>query len=232
MSVSKALYINCLQRTQTQQLFKDYLMIGLKSSYKNPKKSLKEGIPKYEERLDKLNAFFLPLLADQPKVQAELKKARTIWDESKELLLASPTHKNAKILEKNFHEMVHLLGRAKVLAKKSFKAVGMTGGLCRDPLYMANTYLMKIWGVPQADYTQEMDKRIQHFNSNIAKLKAYKGNNAETKGYIHKSEKAFTIFTMMHDSKNTSVPTLIAKKADTIFLYIRTLKKLYGEMLH
>jgi hypothetical protein len=128
--------------------------------------------------------------------------------------------------------MVHLLGRAKVLAKKSFKAVGMTGGLCRDPLYMANTYLMKIWGVPQADYTQEMDKRIQHFNSNIAKLKAYKGNNAETKGYIHKSEKAFTIFTMMHDSKNTSVPTLIAKKADTIFLYIRTLKKLYGEMLH
>ena len=232
MTTTQALYINCLQRTQTQQMFKDYLMIALKSSYKNPKKSLKEGIPLYDKRLHQLNDYFLPLLSDHPKEKKMVADALTIWDESKKLLEAPATKANALTLEKNFLKMVHNLGKAKVLAKKSFKAVGMTGGLCRDPLYMSNTYLMKIWGVDLPDYNAIMEKHIAHFQTNITKLKAFQGNNDETKAYIEKSEKAFLVFSFMYKESSSSVPTLISKKADNIFLYIRTLKKLYGKMLH
>ena len=232
MATSQALYVNCLQRTQTQQMFKDYLMVALKSSYKNPKKSLKEGIPLYDKRIHQLNDYFLSLLSDHPKEKKMVADALTIWNESKKLLEASPTKANASILEKNFLKMVHNLGKAKVLAKKSFKAVGMTGGLCRDPLYMSNTYLMKIWGVDLPDYNAIMEKHITHFQTNITKLKAFEGNNDETKAYIEKSEKAFLVFTFMYKESSSAVPTLISKNADKIFVYIRTLKKLYGSMLH
>ena len=232
MTTSQALYINCLQRTQTQQMFKDYLMVALESNYKDPKKSLKEGIPLYDKRIHQLNDYFLPLLSDHPKEKKMVADALTIWNESKKLLEAPPTRANALTLEKNFLKMVHNLGKAKVLATKSFKAVGMTGGLCRDPLYMSNTYLMKIWGVDLPDYNAIMEKHITHFHTNITKLKAFQGNNDETKAYIAKSEKAFLFFTFMYKALNRAIPTLISEKADNIFLYIRTLKKLYGSMPH
>jgi len=232
MTLSEALYINCLQRTQTQQMLKDYLMVALKSNYKNPGTSLKEGIPLYDKRIRELNDYFLPLLAEHPKEKKMVADALIVWEASKKLLEAPPSKENALILEKNFSQMIHLLGKAKVLAKKSFKAVGMTGGLCRDPLYMSNTYLMKIWGIDLPEYQAVMQKHIAHFQDNIARLKAYPGNNEETKAYIAKSEKAFLFFTFMYNAPRHAIPTLISEKADTIFLYIRTLKKLYSQMPH
>lgn len=231
MGVNKALYINCLQRTQTQQLFKEYLMAGLNSSYKNPKKNLSDAIIAYDKRIRKLDKYFKPLLSSHPKEQKEVANGLAIWIKSKALLEATPTKENALILEKNFHSIVHLLGKAKVLAKKSFKAVGMTGGLCRDPLYMANVYLMKIWGVEMPDYKKKMEKYITHFNANLTKLKAFEGNNDKTNKYIMDSMKSFMFFTFTYESGKIGVPTLISMKADRIFKNIRTLKMLYGEML-
>ncbi len=228
--VSKALYINCLQRTQTQQLLKEYILIGMHNSYKNPKETLKKAIPEYDSRFWQFDSYFRERITDAEHV-GYLDKAATIWKESKVLLEGTPTKENALILYKNFHALVKYLGKAKVLAKSSFKAVGMTGGLCRDPLYMSNVYLMKLWGVELPEYQKDMEKFIAHFESNIAKLKSYEGNNQETLEYIKKSEDAFLFFSMMYGSDKTAIPTLISKKADDIFLYISTLKELYGKML-
>lgn len=229
-TVSHALYINCLQRTQTQQMLKAYLMIGISSSYKNPKEMLRGAIPEYDARFWEFDAYFRKRIKDDEHV-AYLDKAKDIWIRSKKLLEQTPTKENALILYKNFHSLVKYLGKAKVLAKKSFKAVGMTGGLCRDPLYMSNVYLMRLWGVELPEYEKDMQKFITHFNGNIAKLEAYEGNNAETKLYILKSKRAFMFFEMMHGANSIPIPTLISKKADDIFLYIRSLKALYGKML-
>jgi len=232
MTVSQALYINCLQRTQTQQLFKDYLMLALQSNYKDPKGSLHRNIPLYDKRIQKLNNFFLPLLDAHPEEKRMMLEALATWKQNKKLLEAPPTKANALILEKNFLIMIHDLGKAKVLATKSFKAVGMTGSLCRDPLYMSNTYLMKIWGIDLPNYQATMEKTIAHFKHNIAQLKSYKGNNNKTKEIIARSEKDFRFFTFMYKALGSAIPTLISEKADTIFLYIRTLKRLYGDMPH
>ncbi len=229
MHVSKALYINCLQRTQTQQLLKTYLMIGLHSSYKNPKKSLAEAIPRYDKRFGKLDTFFRARIKDTEHI-AYLDKAVQLWKESKTLLEASPTPEHGKQLYKNFKTLVKLLGKAKVLAKKSFKAVSMTGGLCRDPLYISNLYLLHLWGAAMPDYDQKMQKTFSHFSKNIKKLKAYEGSTDEINMHIANAEDAFQFFTFMYTHKVT-IPTLISKKADNIFLEIRTIKSLYGKML-
>jgi len=230
MSVSRALYINCLQRTQTQQLLKEYLMVALKSSYKNPQKTLPKSIVAYEKRLKELDVFFQPHLKD-PAVKKMISDAMQIWKESRVMLESTPTKENALVLEKNFYKMVKYLGKYKVLSKKSFKAVGLAGGLCRDPLYMVNTYLMKVWGVNNPDYKKEMEKRIAHFNKNIGEMKRYEGNTDAIKKNIADAQKAFQFFTFMYDSDTTAIPTLLSKKADAIFVNIRTIKRLYGELV-
>jgi len=73
-------------------------------------------------------------------------------------------------------------------------------------------------------------KSIAHFNSNIKKLKAYKGSTDEINIHIANAEDAFRFFTFMYEHKIT-IPTIISKKADSIFQEIRTIKSLYGEML-
>ncbi len=229
MSVSRALYINCLQRTQTQQLFKEYLLVALKSRYKNPKESLAKSIVAYDKRLKELDAFFQPHLTD-PAIKKMIADAMIIWKESKAMLEATPTKANALKLDINFHKMVKLLGKYKVLSKKSFKAVGLAGGLCRDPLYMANTYLMKVWGVDNPNYMKEMKKRIAHFNKNITQMSEYEGNTDAINKNIKDAQKAFQFFTFMYASDTMSIPTLLCKKADMIFVNIGTIKKLYGEL--
>ncbi len=228
-AVAKALYINCLQRTQTQQLLKTYLMIAMKSSYKNPKQELAESIPKYDKRFYEFDTYFRKRLHDAEHIEY-LDKAVVIWNRAKIMLEAAPTKENAKQLYKDFRTLVKLLGKAKVLAKKSFKAVGMTGGLCRDPLYISNLYLMKLWGVNLPEYDKEMTKFIAHYKKNIAKLKAYEGSTEEITGHVISAEKAFQFFTFMYEHKIT-IPTLISKKADKIFVEIRTIKTLYGKLL-
>jgi hypothetical protein len=230
MSVSRALYINCLQRTQTQQLFKEYLLVALGSSYKHPKESLAKSIVAYQKRLDELDVFFQPLLTD-PAIKKMIADAMVIWKESKAMLEVTPTKENALVLEKNFHKMVKLLGKYKVLSKKSFKAVGLAGGLCRDPLYMVNTYLMKVWGVDNPNYIKEMKKRIAHFDKNTSEMKSYDGNTKAILKNIADAQKAFQFFTFMYDSDTVAIPTLLSKKADNIFVNIRTIKRLYGELV-
>jgi len=229
LTVSQALYTNCLQRTQTQQLLKAYIMVGLHSSYQNPQKSLSSGVLAYDKRFKALERFFRERIKDAEHVQY-LDEANSLWEKSKTLLEAEPTKESAVQLYSNFQSMIKLLGKTKILAKKSFKAVSMTGGLCRDPLYLSNLYLMKLWGADLPEYEAKMQKIIAHFKKNVTTLKAYQGSTDEIKMHIANAEDAFQFFTFMYEHKVT-IPTLISKKADSIFLEIRTIKSLYGKML-
>jgi len=229
ITLSQALYTNCLQRTQTQQLLKAYILVGLHNRYKNPVKTLQEAIPKYDARFWEFDRYFRERIKDAEHV-AYLDKAAALWKESKALLSQTPTKANGKKLYNNFRALVKNLGKSKVLAKTSFKAVGMTGGLCRDPLYIANLNLLKLWGADLPEYDRDMKKAIDHFQKNIKKLKAYKGSTDEIDMHIANAEDAFRFFTFMYEHK-VAIPTLISKKADGIFLEIRTIKSLYGKIL-
>ncbi len=229
VTVSQALYTNCLQRTQTQQLLKTYLMVGLHSNYQHPKQALKEAILKYDARFKAIDSFFRARIKDAEHI-AYLDQSIALWKESKALLEAPPSKKNGQKLYQGFRRLVKLLGKAKILAKKSFKAVSMTGGLCRDPLYISNLYLLKLWGANMPEYDLRMQKAIAHFTTNIKKLKSYEGSTDEINMHIANAEDAFQFFTFMYEHKVT-IPTLISKKADGIFLEIRTIKSLYGKML-
>ncbi len=231
LPLGKALFINCLQRTQTQQLLKEYLMAALGSTYKNPKEELPRSVEKYDKRFRVLYDYFMKRIKE-PKARKKMEQADALWQESKKMLLAPPSKENALKLEKNFKEMIHLLGAPKVLkTKKSFAAVGKTGHLCREPLFMSNLYLMKLWGVNLPDYEERMQRHIANYRKDLKFLKEYPKNTPEIETLIRKAQRNFIFFEMMYKQNRTAIPTLISKKADDIFTNIQTIKKLYGKMV-
>ena len=231
LPLGKALFINCLQRTQTQQLLKEYLMAALGSSYKNPKEELPKSVEKYDKRFRILYDYFMKRIRDDA-ARKKMEEAKRLWEESKAMLLAPPSKENALKLRENFKKMIHLLGAPKVLkTKKSFQAVAKTGHLCREPLFMSNLYLMKLWGVNIPDYQKRMEEHIANFHKNLAFLKNYPNNTPEIKDLIGKAQRNFIFFEMMYKQNHTAIPTLISKKADDIFTNIQTIKKLYGKMV-
>lgn len=229
--LEKALFVNCLQRTQTQQLLKEYLMAALNSSYKNPKQELPKSVEKYDRRFRILYDYFVKRIK-QPEARKKMEEARSLWEESKKLLLAPPSQENALKLQKNFQAMIRLLSAPKVLkVKKSFKAVAKTGSLCRDPLYMSNLYLMKLWGIRIPDYEERMRRYITHFRDNLQFLEHYPENTPEVDKLLKEAGRNFIFFEMMYRSKRTAIPTLISKKADDIFTNIQRIKQIYGQMI-
>jgi hypothetical protein len=229
--LGKALFINCLQRTQTQQLLKEYLMVALKSSYKNPKEELPKSIAKYDKRFYVLYDYFMKRLKDEAARQ-KMEEAKKLWEESKPLLSSAPSRENALKLQESFDKMIHLLGAPKVLkTKKSFAAVRKTGGLCCEPLYMANLYLMELWGVDIPNYEERMKGHIAKFRKNLDFLRNYPNNTEEIKQLIERAGKDFIFFEMMYKQNHTAIPTLISKKADDIFDEIQRIKQLYGKMV-
>ncbi len=229
--LGKALFINCLQRTQTQQLLKEYLMAALNSSYHNPKEELPKSVKKYDERFNVLYDYFMKRIKD-PEARKKMEEAKRIWEESKTLLLAPPSHANALKLQENFKKMIHFLGAPKVLnTKKSFTAVAKTGHLCREPLFMSNLYLMKLWGVKLPDYEKRMQEHIANYRKNLKFLEEYPDNTEEIKKHIKMAARDFIFFEMMYKQGRTAIPTLISKKADDIFHHIQRIKQLYGKMI-
>ncbi len=230
MPLGKALFINCLQRTQTQQLLKEYLMVALNSNYKNPKKELPKSVEKYDRRFQVLYDYFMQRIKDEA-ARKKMQKAKALWEESKAMLMQPPSKANALKLQENFKAMIHLLGAPKVLKTgKSFTAVAKTGGLCREPLYMANLYLMKLWGVEIPDYEKRMQAHIAKFRKNLDFLRQYPKNTKEISKLIDQAASDFIFFEMMYRQKRTAIPTLISKKADDIFAHIQEIKQRYGKM--
>ena len=230
-SLEEALYINCLQRTQTQQLLKTYLMIALNSNYNNPKKRLPEAVKEYDKRFYLLYDYFMKRLKDK-KAISKMQEAKRLWEESKSIILQKPTMHNALILDKNFKKMIHLLSAPKMLnKKKGFKAIGKTGGMCRIPLYMANLYLMKLWGVKLPDYEDGMKSYIKKFRDTMKFLESYPKDTPEIKKELKEASRSFIFFEMMYRSKSIAIPTLISKKADDIFMNIQKVKRDYAKLI-
>jgi len=62
--LGRALFVNCFQRTQTQQLLKEYLMSALGSTHKSPKEELPKSVEKYDKRFRMPYDYFMKRLKD------------------------------------------------------------------------------------------------------------------------------------------------------------------------
>ncbi|RUM67879.1 MAG: hypothetical protein DSZ05_01970 [Sulfurospirillum sp.] len=220
---------NCLQMTQSQQMLKAYLMIGLNSNFQNPKKNLARAIVDYDRRAHQVHDYFFKRLTEKDKAARDaFDKAMQLWQESKKMLEQKPTQQNALKIKKNLLEMInHLLAGTKPLATPDLELISLTGKLCRKPVEITNDYLMRIWGIKIPRYEEEVAKIIKNFHKNLKTLSANRLNNNESLTLLKKAQRQFMFFEIMYRSKTRFIPHLLSKKADDNFLIIRKIKKIY-----
>ncbi len=220
--------INCLQMTQSQQMLKAYVMIGLNSNFQNPQGSLSKAIPIYDKRMHQVRAYFHERLDSHDEAKKAFDDALALWDESKVMLLQAPTKENALQIKKNFLTMINkLLAGTQPLATPDLELISLTGKLCRKPLEVTIDYLMRVWDIEIPNYKTEIKNTIDNYHKNLKILSANKLNNDESQALLKKAKKAFTFFEFMYNSKSRFIPSLLSKKADDNFLIIREVKQVF-----
>jgi len=219
---------NCLQMTQSQQILKAYMMIGLNSNFGNPKENLAKAIPLYDKRAHQVRAYFQKRLDGYDDAQKAFDEAMLLWNTNKAMLLQPPTKENAVKIKENFLLMINkLLLGTKPLATPALELISLTGKLCRKPLEITIDYLLQIWGVKVKNYDEEINKIIVNYGKNLKILSEDKLNNNESQKLLRKAKKQFMYFEFAHHSGNVSIPSLLSKKADNNFMIIREIKKVF-----
>jgi len=217
---------NCLQMTQSQQMLKAYVMIGLKSNFQDPKKDLKRAIVVYDSRMYKVRDYFYEKLGSHNGAKKSFDEALKLWKESKVMLESEPTKENALKIRKNFLLMINkLLEGTKPLATPDLELISLTGKLCRKPLEITVAYLMKIWGAEIENYDNVVTNIIDNYGKNLVILGSNKLNNDKSKSLLMKAKREFTFFQVMAKAKSRFIPSLLSKKADNNFLIIRHIKQ-------
>ena len=210
-------------------------MVGLNSTFQNPKQSLDKAIVEYDKRMHQVREYFQTILKKKGTPQssyaiAAFDKALILWKKNKILLEKTPTKKNTLIAKENFQNMIkRLLDGTKPLATPDLALISLTGKLCRKPIEITIDYLMKIWGVHLPNYAQDVKNIMTHYHQNLKTLSANKLNNDDSLKLLQKAKKQFLFFEFMYNSKSRFIPSLLSKKADDNFLIIRKIKKIYKQ---
>jgi len=229
-SLTENFSINCLQMTQSQQILKAYVLVGLKSNFQNPKKNLMKAIIDYDKRMYQVRDYFHNRLNKKSQKSAKMAfdNALRLWKSSKKLLVVKPTKENVVIIQKNFLEMINqLLIGTKPIATPELELISLTGKLCRKPMEVTIDYLMYMWGVEIKNYEKHIESTIAKYHVNLKILSSNELNNEESKNLLIKAKNEFKFFEFMYKSKTKFVPSLLSKKADDNFLIIRSIKEIY-----
>jgi len=221
---------NCLQMTQSQQMLKAYVMIGLQSKFQNPQKDLDKAIIDYDKRMHQVREYFYGKLGSHTEAKKAFDEALVLWNENKKMLMTSPNKESALQIRKNFLVMINqLLAGTKPLATPDLELISLTGKLCRKPLEVTIDYLMKIWGVKFKAYDKDVQNIINNYHKNLKTLSANKLNNKDSRELLKKAQREFKFFEFMYNSKSRFIPSLLSKKADDNFVIIRKIKKVFKE---
>ena len=224
--------INCLQMTQSQQMLKAYVMVGVKSNFQNPQEHLTKAIVAYDKRMYKVRKYFYKQLKKKSHQSGKIAfdKALELWKINKKLLEAEPSKENVLVIQKNFLEMINqLLAGTQPIATPELELISLTGKLCRKPMEVTIDYLIRMWGVDVEDYEKNIESTIGKYHVNLKTLSANKLNNDESQELLKKAKNEFKFFEFMYKSKTKFIPSLLSKKADDNFLIIRSIKMIYKD---
>lgn len=229
-SLTEIFSINCLQMTQSQQMLKAYVMIGVKSNFQNPQKHLTKAIGDYDKRMYEVRKYFHKVLKKKSHKSAKksFDEALELWKTNKKMLEVEPTKENVVIIQKNFLEMINkLLAGTQPIATPELELISLTGKLCRKPMEVTIDYLIRMWGIEVEDYEKNIESTIGKYHANLKILSLNKLNNEESLALLKKAKSEFKFFEFMYKSKTKFIPSLLSKKADDNFLIIRGIKQVY-----
>jgi nitrate/nitrite-specific signal transduction histidine kinase len=227
-SSAEAINIAGKQRMLSYRILKDYLMVSMESTYKNPKEDLAKAMRDFEEAQKAL-----VLYSKDQQVQTLTKEVEDAFNVIQKMV-SQPfdSSREEEYLQKATHmkELSHgIVLRLQTLSgAKSAEIVNKSGRLRAVSQRMNALYLLKTLGVSSSVIQNGMKASMKIFRDNLDFLQKSEPKDADIVKRLKKLEKIHLFFQIMLESDN-HVPTIITKKSGKMLKYGDELTNIYVE---
>ncbi|MCW5198210.1 hypothetical protein VU06_00495 [Desulfobulbus sp. F3] len=210
----------------SQRILKDYALVGMNVTYHDPKKDLDANIKTIDKYFKDIESHKL-----NEKLMAEVTEVEKTWNAIKPEFEKAPDKAKMSELRKKVEAYTT---RCEQVAEDLAKDTGIKGEhdvvlvaeLGMESQRLAALYLMKAWGVADAEYDQEVTQTVDQTEKIYQELLAAdeKLVSKEIKDKLKTTENDFIAFGVM--AKSTSgrfMPMQAEKSASKIFDTLRTI---------
>jgi hypothetical protein len=208
----------------SQRILKDYALVGMGVTYHDPQKDLEKNISTVDQYFKNIEGRNL-----DERLLTEVLEVENSWKAIKPEFERTPDKKKMSELRKKVEDYtVRCEQVAEDLAQdtgiKGEHNVVLVAALGMESQRLAALYLMKAWGVADADYAAEVEQAVAETEKIYQELLAAdeKLVSKAIKEKLEKTENDFIAFSVL--AKSTSgrfMPTQAEKSASKIFSALR-----------
>jgi len=231
-TIHEAINISGKQRMLTQRMLADYVMIGMHSSFRNPKEDLAKVMQEFEENEDAIFNY-----AGSEETKALIKKVQQEWQEVKTVLSASADKSACEQLSNALDQLLHDSNEVVISIKnqedaKHGEIVDVSGRQRMLSQRIAGLYLMDLWLQNKAS-KQKLEEAMQQYESAMLKLKSFEKNTEAITQQLSRAEKAYLYIKNMSSVglSMDRMPALVYKKAHDMFKSMDSATHLYADLM-
>lgn len=218
----------------SQRILKDYALVGMGVTYHDPQKDLNENIKTVDKYFTNLKSHKL-----NDKLTAEIDEVAKTWAEIKPEFEKTPNKAKMSELRKKVEAYTV---RCQQVAEDVAKDTGIEGEhdvvlvaeLGLESQRMAALYLMKAWGVSDANYETEVKQVVDETEKIYQELLAAdeKLVSKEIKDKLKTTENDFIAFSVLAKSKSGRfMPSVAEENASKIFDALREILKMEQKLV-
>lgn len=215
-STEQAINITSNQGMLTQQMLKNYILVGLGVRGRKADQELQQAIRDYETAQSEILAY-----AKTDAVRESLNRASAQWKQVKPLYLKQPSKEQASEVRQQTELLLQLWSAVTMEIVENtdtrFGRLISTAGFVRMlSQRVSSHYALRAWGYND-QYTEAFISSLQLFEQNRRDLETSELNNTQIKSELDKIQRDFKRFKGLSNSdSNKAMLALIARSAEKI----------------